>query len=55
MQMFVVANPSVISIEAEGNYGEARVPRRVKGVVRGGGGRVEFVRWIDRDSGSGSD
>jgi general secretion pathway protein K len=55
MQMFVFTTPSVISIEAEGSYGGATVPRRVKGVVRGGGGRVEFVRWIDRDSGPARD
>ena len=50
MQLFVFTNPTVVSIEAQGNYGGSRVPRRVKGVVRSGGGRVEFVRWIDRDS-----
>lgn len=55
MQMFVFTNPSVISVEAEGKYASARVPRRVKGVLRGGGGRVEFVRWIDRDNGPALD
>lgn len=50
MQMFVFTNPSVVSIEAEGKYAGAPIPRRVKGVVRGGGGRAEFVRWVDRDS-----
>lgn len=50
MQMFVFTNPSVVSIEAEGKYAGTTIPRRVKGVVRGGGGRAEFVRWVDRDS-----
>jgi len=55
MQMFVFTTPSVISIEAQGSYGSAAVPRRVKGIVRGGAGRAEFVRWIDRDSGPAQD
>jgi general secretion pathway protein K len=48
MQMFVFTNPSVISIEAEGKYAGSPASRWVKGVVRGGGGRAELVRWIDR-------
>ncbi len=52
MQMFVFTNPSVVSIEAEGKQRGTTAPRRVKGVVRasGGGGRAEFVRWVDRDN-----
>ena len=52
MQMFVFTNPSVVSIEAEGKQPGSTAARRVKGVVRGGGGggRVEFVRWVDRDN-----
>jgi general secretion pathway protein K len=50
LQQFIFANPSVISLEAEGRPSESRISRRVKGVVRGSGGRgFELVRWIDRD------
>ena len=51
LQQFVFANPAVVTVEAEGRPGQSRVSRRVKGVVRAGGGGREFelVRWIDRD------
>jgi general secretion pathway protein K len=51
LQMFVFTNPSVITVEAEGRDKDSRVPRRVKGVVRAsaGAGRLELVRWVDRN------
>jgi general secretion pathway protein K len=51
-RMFVFTNPSVIGIEAEGSTTGVGLPRRIKGVVRAGGGqgRFEMVRWIDRVS-----
>lgn len=51
VQNFVFTNPSVVSVEAEGQPVESRVRRRVRGVVRAAGGqaRFEIVRWIDRD------
>ena len=56
LQQFVFANPTVVTVEAEGRPSESRVSRRVKGVVRvGGGGRgFELVRWIDREIGRGA-
>jgi general secretion pathway protein K len=53
MQQFVFANPAVVSVEAEGSPAQSRGGRRVKGVVRTGGGGREFelVRWIDREVG----
>ena len=53
MQLFVFANPAVVSVEAEGRPGQSRAARRVRGVVRaaGGGREFELVRWIDRDVG----
>lgn len=56
LQQFVFANPAVVTVEAEGRPRESRVSRRVKGVVRvGGGGRgFELVRWIDREVGRGA-
>jgi general secretion pathway protein K len=53
LQLFVFANPAVVSVEAEGRPGQSRAARRVKGVVRtaGGGREFELVRWIDRDVG----
>jgi general secretion pathway protein K len=53
LQQFVFANPAVVSVEAEGGPAQSRAARRVKGVVRtGGGGRdFELVRWIDREVG----
>jgi hypothetical protein len=52
LQNFVITNPSVVSVEAEGRPGESHVRRRVRGVVRAAGGqaRFEIVRWIDRDN-----
>ena len=38
LQQFVFANPAVVTVEAEGHPGQSRVSRRVKGVVRAGGG-----------------
>jgi hypothetical protein len=49
LQQFVFANPAVVTVEAEGHPGQSLVSRRVKGVVRAGGGGFELVRWIDRD------
>ena len=53
LRYFIFTNPSVVAVEAEGEPGESRVSRRVKGVVRRGGGRqgFELLRWIDRDIG----
>ncbi|MDH3442678.1 MAG: general secretion pathway protein GspK, partial [Deltaproteobacteria bacterium] len=34
-RMFVIANPSIISVEAEGTTSGVGLPRRVRGVVRG--------------------
>ena len=52
LQNFVLTNPSVVSVEAEGRPAESNVRRRVRGVVRSAGGqaRFEIVRWIDRDN-----
>jgi general secretion pathway protein K len=51
MQSFIFTNPSIVAVEAEGRPHEARVARRVKGVVRLGGGRgFEILRWLDRDT-----
>jgi general secretion pathway protein K len=54
-QIFVFTSPSVVSVEAEGRIAESGLPRRVKGVVRGGAGAgrgaVQIVRWVDRDFG----
>lgn len=49
-RMFVIANPSIFSVEAEGTAARAGLPRRVRGVVRGSAGRgsFELLRWIDR-------
>ncbi len=53
MQTFVFANPSVVAVEAEGRPADSRVFRRVKGIVRLGGGRqgFEILRWVDREWG----
>jgi general secretion pathway protein K len=51
MQMFIFTNPSVVAVEAEGKSKESRSARRVKGVVRLGGGQgFELLRWLDRDT-----
>jgi len=51
LQMFVFTNPSVFTLEAEGQNADSRVRRRIKGVVRaiGGSRGFELVRWLDRD------
>jgi general secretion pathway protein K len=52
LQMFIFANPSVITVEAEGYPSASRQPRRVKGVIRVGGNRgYELTRWVDREIG----
>lgn len=53
LRYFVFTNPATITVEAEGRQVDSRVPRRVKGVVRGLGGNrgFELVRWVDRDTG----
>jgi general secretion pathway protein K len=53
MQGFIFTNPSVVAVQAEGQLIDARAPRRVKGIVRLGGGQqgYELLRWIDRDTG----
>ncbi len=53
LQMFIFTNPSVITIEAEGYASQSGQWRRVKGVVRGGGGNrgYELIRWVDREMG----
>jgi len=53
MQSFIFTNPSVVAVEAEGRPADSRAPRRVKGIVRLGGGQQGFqlLRWIDRDMG----
>jgi general secretion pathway protein K len=50
LQMFIFTNPSVVAVEAEGRLADSRLPRRVKGIVRLGGGQgFEILRWLDRD------
>jgi len=50
LQMFIFANPSVVAVEAEGKLEDARLARRVKGIVRlGGTQRFEVLRWVDRE------
>ena len=51
LQKFIFANPTVITIEAEGQPENSRLPRRVKGVIRAGGvnRRFDLLRWVDRD------
>jgi general secretion pathway protein K len=53
LQMFIFTNPSIVTIEAEGYASESRQPRRVKGVIRAGGGNrgYELTRWVDREIG----
>jgi general secretion pathway protein K len=53
MQGFIFTNPAVVSVQAEGQLGDSRAPRRVNGIVRIGGGQqgYELLRWIDRDMG----
>jgi general secretion pathway protein K len=57
VRRFVFTNPTVVAVEAEGRASGSARPRRVKGVVRSGGGQQGFalLRWIDRDmAGPGS-
>ncbi|HZD40514.1 MAG TPA: hypothetical protein VE131_07320, partial [Terriglobales bacterium] len=51
LQQFIFANPTVVTIEAEGQPESSSLSRRVKGVIRAGGGnrRVELLRWVDRE------
>ena len=50
MQAFIYTNPSVIAVEAEGRPSGSRMARKVKGVLRLGGGQgFEILRWLDRD------
>ncbi len=53
LRRFVFTNPTVVAVEAEGSTAGSDLPRRVKGVVRMGGGQQGFalLRWIDRDIG----
>jgi len=53
LQMFIFTNPSIVTVEAEGYASESRQPRRVKGVIRAGGGNrgYELTRWLDREIG----
>jgi len=53
MQGFIFTNPAVVAVQAEGQLGDSRAPRRVRGVVRLGGGQqgYELLRWLDRDTG----
>lgn len=51
MQMFIFTNPSVVEVTAEGLVANSSLARRVKGVVRLGGGQgFELLRWLDRDT-----
>jgi general secretion pathway protein K len=51
-RMFVFTNPTVISVEAEGqNVSGAGAPRRVKALVRASAQqRFELARWVDREA-----
>ena len=51
LQNFIIANPTVITVEAEGQPKDSRLSRRVKGVIRVGGvnRRFELLRWVDRE------
>jgi len=53
LQKFIFANPTVITIEAEGQAKDSRLSRRVKGVIRASGGNRGFqlLRWVDREIG----
>jgi len=51
LQMFIFTNPSVVTVIADGRTLNAPMGRRVKGVVRLGGGQgFEILRWSDRDT-----
>jgi general secretion pathway protein K len=51
-QYFVFAPPSVVAIEAGGYQENSSTERRIRAVVRLGGGNrsVEILRWLDEDS-----
>jgi hypothetical protein len=50
LQLFIFTNPTVVAVESEGKLADARMPRRLKGVVRLGGAQgYELLRWLDRD------
>jgi general secretion pathway protein K len=53
LQMFIFTNPTIVTVEAEGYASESRQPRRVRGVIRAGGGNrgYELTRWVDREIG----
>jgi hypothetical protein len=53
MRGFIFTNPSVVAVQAEAQLADSRAPRRVKGIVRLGGGQqgYQLLRWIDRDAG----
>jgi general secretion pathway protein K len=53
LQMFIFTNASVVAIEAEGHPTGSQGARRVKGIVRLGGGQqgFELLRWMDREWG----
>lgn len=52
LQTFIFTNPSVVAVDAEGRPQDARMARRVKGVVRLGGAQgFEILRWLDREIG----
>ena len=57
LQMFIFTSPSIVTVEAEGYASESRQPRRVKGVIRAGGGNrgYELTRWVDREIGYPTD
>ncbi len=52
MRLFVLTNPSVITIDASGQHAGSVTPRRIRGIVRLGGGNrgFELIRWVDRDA-----
>ncbi len=52
MRQFVFSNPSVITIDASGQHADSVTPRRIRGIVRLGGGNrgFELIRWVDRDA-----
>jgi general secretion pathway protein K len=51
-QYFAFVPPSVVAIEAGGYHDESNTERRIKAVVRLGGGNrsVEILRWMDDDA-----
>ncbi len=50
LQMFIFTHPSVVAVVAEGRAANSPMARRVKGIVRLGGGQgFELLRWSDRE------